>query len=485
MYSDINLLFSRDALYILGVFILSPKVILCVLSILLLAKAATSFTLKTFSAKSFRKKIAIPHGFSEGVMSGMAYPLLIISLALLLVQTVLFIVLPIKNEPAAIARLSLFIVTFVMFICFDKRTPALRAYWFGKNAMWETQGKRGRIAYSDIYSAKVSPKISLSVSNGQQLCKISFFVEGKKLFFGRKKYVCRMTAFAINELANQVEFNKRSRSHAHTLPFKKRVLSFVLSIVLTLMTVSLALPCFSFGILNNVTYSDTDTLITEPLKTVAPITYISFIDGNICVYYENLETVELYSTDGSFVYAINFPASKLKSSDFSVKNGSLNYRYGDTVVRHYPATQTTEVSKYLPEHLALFIDTKEPVVSDTGDVYTHDRHVVLRKEHGTEEYVKFISRSSAVKLFDIEVTWTITAMLLTLAFVIHFMLTDKPKNVPVPRPAVKPEPQRTAPPVNVPPPKPKPPKKGKQKKEKKKKGKKAAYDDSLPDDWMI
>ena len=416
-------------------------------------------------------------------MSGMAYPLLIISLALLLVQTVLFIVLPLKSEITAIARFFLFTLTFAMFIYFDRRTPALRAYWFGKNAMWEKRGKRGRIAYSDIYSAKVSPKISLSISNNQQLCKMSFFVEGKRLLFGRRKYVCRMTAVAINELANQVEFNKRSRSLAHVSSFKKRVLTLVLSIILTLMTVSLTLPCFSSGILNNVTYLGTDNLITEPLETVAPITYISFIDGNICLYYENLEAAELYSTDGSFVYAIKFPASKLKSSDFSVKNGALNYRYGDTVVRHYPATQAIEVSKYLPEHSTLFTNSKEPVVSDTGDVYTQDRHTVFRKEHGKEEYVRFISRSSAVKLFDIEVTWTITAMLLTLGFVINFMLTDKPKNVPSPRPitnTVKPEPESSVPPTNVAP-RPEPPKKGKQKKEKKKK----LYDDTLPDDWMI
>lgn len=467
---------------------MSPKVILCLLSILLLAKAATSFTLKTFSAKSFRKKIAIPHGFSEGVISGMSYPLLIVSLALLLVQTVLFIVLPLKSEPAAIARLFLFIITFLLFVFFDRRTPALRAYWFGKNAMWERRGERGRIAYSSIYSAKVSPKISLPGSNGQQLCKISFFVEGKKFFFGRKKYVCRMTAYAINELANQVEFNKRSHSHTHTLPFRKRVLSFVLSIVLTLMTVSLALPCFSFGVLNSVTYSGTDTVITKPLNTVSPITYISFIDGKLCVYYENLEAAELYSVDGNFLYAINFPSSNLKSSDFSVIGDALNYRYGDTLVRHFPVTQTTEVTKYVPEHSSLFTDSKEPVVSDTGDIYTHDRHVVLCKEHGTENYVRFISRSSAVKLFDIEVTWTLTAMLLTLAFVIHFMLADKPKNVPAPRVQrtnnANYEPQRTAPPANVTP-IPEPPKKGKTKKEKKKKGKKSSYDDSLPDDWMI
>ena len=419
-------------------------------------------------------------------MSGMAYPLLIISLALLLVQTVLFIVLPLKSETAAIARLFLFIITFVAFVCFDRRTPALRAYWFGKNAMWEKRGERGRIAYSSIYSAKVSPKISLPGSSGQQLCKISFFVDGKKLFFGRKKYVCRMTAYAINELANQVEFNKRSHSHQHTLPFRKRVLTFVLSVILTLMTVSLVLPCFSFGILNNVTYSGTDNVITEPLNTVSPITYISFTDGKLCVYYENLEAAELYSADGSFLYAVNFPASKLKSSDFSVKDGTLNYRYGDTVVRHYTNTQTTEVTKYLPEHSSLFINSKEPVVSDTGDVYTHDRHVVLIKKHGTADYVKLISRSSAVTLFDIEVTWTITAMLLTLAFVIHFTLADKPKNVPIPRAqrtaTSSYEPQRTAQPVNVPP-IPEPPKKGKKKKEKK--GKKSTYDDSLPDDWMI
>ena len=210
---------------------MSPKVILCILSILILAKSATSFTLKTLSAKSFRKKIAIPHGFSEGVMSGMAYPFLIISLALLFIQTVLFIALPLKSEVFAIARLILFIITFVLFVCFDKRTPTLRAYWFGKNALWERHGEKGKIPYSDIYGAKVSPKISLPGSNGQQLCKISFFVEGKKLLFGRKKYVCRMTAFAINELANQVEFNARNRARVHMLPFKKRVLSFVLSVI--------------------------------------------------------------------------------------------------------------------------------------------------------------------------------------------------------------------------------------------------------------
>lgn len=424
-------------------------------------------------------------------MSGMAYPFLIISLALLFIQTVLFIALPLKSEVFAIARLILFIITFVLFVCFDKRTPTLRAYWFGKNALWERHGEKGKIPYSDIYGAKVSPKISLPGSNGQQLCKISFFVEGKKLLFGRKKYVCRMTAFAINELANQVEFNARNRARAHMLPFKKRVLSFVLSVILTLMTVSLVLPCFSFGVLNKVTYSDANTIVNEPLNTVSPITYISFIDGKLCVYYESLEAAELYTPDGKLVYAINFPASGLKSSDFSVNNGSLNYRFGDTVVRHYPVTQTTEITKYLPEHAKLFTYSKEPVVSDTGDVYSHNRHSVSRKNYGTEEYENFLSRSAIVKLFDIEVTWTLTAMLLTLAFAIHFILADKPKYAPAPKvqatQSAPSEPEQKSSPFGNPTPPPAPSKKGKKRKKRKsKKDKKhSAYDDSLPDDWMI
>ncbi len=487
IYSDTILLYSRFAPYISEVFVLSPKLILYIIATLLMVKSLISFIFKTLSAKSFRKKVALPRGFAEGVMTGSAYPILIITLVLLLIQSVLFFVLPSKAEPMAILRLFLFIITFFAFIYFDRKTPSLRAYWFGKNAMWEKRGENGKIPYTDIYCAKVSPKISLPGSSGQQLCKISFFVKDKKLFFGRKKYVCRMTSYAINELANQVEFNGRSHSHALALPFKKRVLSFVLSVLLTLITVSLILPVFSFGILNNETYSGAEIIYNEPLKTISPITEIAFIDGKLCVYYKNIEAAEFYTPDGSFAYALSFPASGLKSSEFSVKDGTVNYRYGDTILRHSPLTGETNVSKYTIEHNTLFEKTKEPTVSDTGDIYTHDRHSVLRKDYGKEGYGRFLSRSPFIKLFDIEVTWTLTAMLLTLAFVIHFILADKPKNIPAPRPqkteSVS-EPPRPEPPTSVPP-RFEPPKKNTQVKENKKKEKKSSYDDSLPDDWMI
>ncbi len=407
---------------------MSPKLILCIIGVLLSVKAFASFIIKTLSAKRFCKKIALPHGFAEGVMTGMYYPLLLISLFLLLAQTVIFFVIPSKNEITAILRLFIFILTAIAYGCFDRRTPALRAYWFGKSSMYETHSERGKISYSDVYGAKVSKKISLSGTNGQQLCKISFFVKDKSFFFGRKKYVCKMTVYAINELANHIEFNNKEQKQRMAPSFKKRVLSFALSVLLTLMTFSIALPFFSFGILNEKTYSRSDIVLSEPLKTVAPISDIAFIDGMICVYYEKIEMAELYDTDGNFRYALAFPSSDLKSSDFSVTDGSVNYHYGDTLIRYYPSAGNTEEENYSIEHTELFGISEAPAISDSGTTYTHDGNSVFRKSAEDIAATEFITRSPFNMLFDVEVMWVCTALLLTLAFIIHFILTDRTKN---------------------------------------------------------
>lgn len=404
---------------------MSPRSVLCIVGVLLSAKAVLSFVFKTLSAKSFRKKIALPRGFAEGVMTGLSYPLLLGSLILMLAQTVLFFIISPRNELTAIFRLLIFVLTALVCGAFDRRTPALRAYWFGKSYLYET--RRHRISYFDIYGAKTSQKISLSGGGGQQFCKISFFVKDRSFFFGRKKYVCRMTAYAINELANHVEFNNRAQAHLAAPPFKKRALSFLLSMLLTLLTFSLALPCFSLGILNNEAYSEPNTVLTAPLETVSPISEIGFTDGRLCVYYEALEAFELYDENGNFDRAVSLPASGLKSSDFSVRDGSVNYRYGDVLVRYYPSSGELYETRYSEEQGFLFEPSDSPITSDTGDTYTHDGNSVFRKKSGEDIASGFITRSPLNRFFNIEITWIFTAILLTLSFVIHFVLTDRPK----------------------------------------------------------
>ena len=202
---------------------MKPYTYIIYASIFIFSLCALSFTLRSVKAYAFRKKVALPHGFSEGIMIGPKYTLLITDLALLFIQNVLFLVYKTYSEPILAIRVLCFLVSVVGYLILFIKTPPLLAYWFGQNGLWETSAPSGKVPYSDIYNARLSKKIRLPIMNNQQLCKFSFYVNGRNSFFNPKKYVCKMTACEISALARQVDFSSNSgRRHDEYLSYECR-----------------------------------------------------------------------------------------------------------------------------------------------------------------------------------------------------------------------------------------------------------------------
>jgi hypothetical protein len=156
----------------------------------------------------FRKNIALPHGFSEGIMTGITYPLLWITYGLIAVQFLPFIVFRNSGELLLSARLLFFAVSLLAFAAIKTLTPPLLAYWFGKSSFWDNKGEVGKNAFEDIYCVKVHKKKSSRVINNQQLYKITFYVKEKTFLLIPKKYVCKMTAKQISVLTSYVNFKE-------------------------------------------------------------------------------------------------------------------------------------------------------------------------------------------------------------------------------------------------------------------------------------
>lgn len=385
--------------------------LLCVISAVLFAISAMLFLSQAIYALDFRKKIALTHGFSEAVMSGPYYPLLIVSFSLLFIQFISFVSIGFTTEFNIIMRMFAYISTLVMFLYFRYKTPPLLTYWLGKTCLWRKAGFAGKIPYSEIVGIQISKNVKFPITDTQKLCKVTFFVNPD--FGSCKKITCQITAYDLEALSKQIDVfppdytslagSKARRFSTLLIP----VLLFIIYILAFLITAS-------SGIFNPYRYVGDNSITTEEIKTVTSVTDADVHGEHLCVYYEKIGVISVYKTSGEFLYAIACPSSSLKASDFSVtEDGLINYRLANTLYRYSVSDGSLVSESHIDENSAPLLQFKTNTAGfDYSSVY-------LNGENGEKNTI--ITRPLAVAVFNVEIIWCGLAILIAVSFTMRFL----------------------------------------------------------------
>ncbi len=300
---------------------------------LLLALTLFSFIYQAVRALRFRRNIADTHGFTEGIMTGPWYPLMVMALSLLFIQFLALIIFKPQTELMFCARVLAYLLNFAAFYIFKHRVPPLLAYWFGKTALWDNFGIGGKIPYSDIYCATLSRNIRFPMMNTQQLCKFSFYSKNREHRKLPKRFVCKMTAYELTALASQVDFyshsdGKTAKKEQLNTSCIRRILPFIES----LCAISAVLLLFSFGIFYAPRYDTESFDRTQKIETITDVSSIKMTSDYslICIYYENIGAADIYTSDG-FAYSILLPSDPLCTHDIALTSNNIYFRNGNKV----------------------------------------------------------------------------------------------------------------------------------------------------------
>ncbi len=361
----------------------------------------------------FRTYIAQPHGFYEGIMTGVSYLLFLISYGLLAIQFILFIAFRPTSEIALCVRVILFALTVVAFFIFRALNPSLLAIWFGKSVFWDSRGENGKNLLSDIYGAKVHKKKSSHVINNQQLYKISFYIKDKYFLRLPKKYTCKLTAKQITALTEVVDFKAQEK---RALPLKNLIRAILLPTFAFLIIVSCFFHIASLGVFNSTKYSNGEMPYGHEVNALTPVTDVFASDGKIFVCFADIGAVNIYSSDGNFLYSISTPSSLFKSTDFAFADGELLYRYGGELMHYSANGYFIRTEQYTGEHDELFKNASsglnaQGIVYDAIEVRLGDKVIA--------------SRPCSALLFNNEFLWPITMLLIIAAFMTKYLTEDK------------------------------------------------------------
>ena len=395
-----------------------PNIYIIIITSVIFAFCTAILLYQTLYSVYFRKNIAVKHEFTEGIMTGVSFPLLWVSYGLIAVQLLSFFVFPTESELLLAARLLIFAISVIAFSVFKILTPPLFAYWFGKHAFWDTKGEIGKHSFDDIYAVKVHKKKTTTVINSQQLYRLTFYVKGKTFLLIPKKYSCKMTATQIRVLTAHVDFKESVKPKT---PKKALVYSICVPILIVLITVCCFIQAVSYGILNPEAYTVKADKLDAPItKEIQVISKISDVETNgelIYVYYKNITAVNVYGTDGKYRFSISLPSSLLEHSDIAFSDGALLYKTGDKLLTYTAYGVFLSSEKYIEkEHGKLF---KNDSVSIGNDRLTFDSMGV----HLGSKAI--ISRSGIYALFDPAIIWPINMILIIALFALKFYATSK------------------------------------------------------------
>ncbi|MBE6533764.1 MAG: hypothetical protein E7678_02170 [Ruminococcaceae bacterium] len=389
---------------------MKPYTYIIYVSIFIFAICAITFTFRSANAYTFRKKVALPHGFSEGIMLGPQYTLLITDLALLLIQTALFLVYRTYSEPIIAIRVLCFLLSVLIYFILFLKTPPLFAYWFGQNGLWVTSSQGGKIPYSDIYNARLSKKIRLPIMNNQQLCKFSFYVKGKNSFFIPKKYVCKMTACEISALARQVDFSNNIDLPPQKSAYFARKSTPIFTLLICLVSIIQFVSC---GILNTAKYTYSDTALTEEPITLSSPSELIISDDKLFLYYDSISVASVYTPDGEFLYALSLKPSGLTKRAFNVSGGCINYLCGDTVYIYSTDGSLTETVPYSTSENDIFVSKKPKNVVYQGRTYFLGNNGVGYTTDSANP-VTVIAKDLICRILNPKAAWGINALLLVI-----------------------------------------------------------------------
>ena len=376
------------------------------------AFVATSLSLALLFIGScyFRKKIAVPHGFSEGLVTGAAFPCLVFSYALIFIQSASFIAFPTTSELFLIIRMFIFLVTVVLFIVFRIFTPPLLSLWFGKRSLWFKKGEKGKIPYFSIYGAQIDRVKATKQINNQQLYKISFFAENKKFFSVPYKFTCRLTAKQIVSLKDELDFEPKQNSAVPVSPVYILRLSVSFLAIFSLAVVLFLLIC-SRGVFSVEKYTREVKVSDKEISTVTEISEIYEYDSKVFVYYGMIGGVNVYGSQGDYLYSVTFPSAIFRKNELQVCDGYILYRTGNDVIKCDTDGKYLDTVDYDQLDSESFQSQKNisSLKHDSFNVYAEDGNKVL------------IRRPEFYRLFSQGVLWVFATMLVISLFSIKFL----------------------------------------------------------------
>ena len=366
----------------------------------------------------FRKKIAIPHSFSEGILTGPIFPALIASYAFIFIQFASFIVFKAPHETILTLRLIIFALSTLAFAVFKILTPPLLALWFGKSAFWDSKGTNGKNLYSDIYCAKVHAQKNTHFINNQQLYRISFYVKNQNAFLLPRKYSCKMTAKQISALTPYINF--KSENEKPSVPKRALIYAACLPVLIFGIVLTTFMMTVSTGVLNEQKYQSGSAKLDDEIPTVTNISDICTDGKYIYVFYENITSVNVYDTDGKHVYSVSLEPSVFKHSEIGIaSSGDLLYHIGDQIL-YYSEGKLTKTVQYGDQYENYFKDKKIKIGQAE---FSFDEFNVYRTENG--QTTPFIESPAYLVLFSPVLLWPVTFILIVALFLLRYFADPK------------------------------------------------------------
>ncbi len=401
------------------------NLVFCYAAVALLGICVFFFLFQALRALHFRHKIADTHGFTEGIMTGIAYPMQIIFLSLIFLQFISFIIFTPSSEFLYCLRSGMYILTVILFFVARAHTPKLLAYWFGKTALWDGFGEKGKILYSDIYCASISKSCNPDLMNTQRLCKFSFYANTRTKHGLPIKFTCKMTALELKALSRQVDI----RPHSEAKSVKKEQLHKsricgILPYIKAVCVLSVVMLLFSSGIMYPPRYNEAGAF-NEPTNTVTQITSVKANEDIVGVYFERLECADFYSANGDFLFSVFFPYTPFAETDLRLTETEIIYRLSEKVYYFDITTgeQTAEKEYSQAWEVFSYPEINSEYSTDGISVFKHS-------ENG--ECIYLLKRPAYCFIFSFSVCWTAFVVSLTVIFVLKLIISDRtpPKSKP-------------------------------------------------------
>ncbi len=376
------------------------------------------FTARHLRARSFRLKIADTHGFSQGIMTGYAYPLFIVTTALLVIQFFSFIIFNPKTELEYCLRTSLYAITFCTFVISMKKTPKLLAYWFGKTALWDDFKLKGKIPYTDITCAMLAKENDPLPANPQRLCTFSFYTDKRVIRGIPKKFTCKLTALELTHISEQIPLYHTSDAKKFFKEnLKPNALLNAVPFVKAFAVLSVMMLLFSYGVFFTPRYTPDEYDKSIEVNTVTKVTDVISKDNTIAVYYENINALSVYNTDGTHRFSLVFDVPMLAAQDIRLTDEKIYHRYANSV-NVYSAfdgalVDSSDISKYSDTFL----------INKTTDYSTNGIDVYKTTPSGEREYL--LDRGAYLYPFLPVYSWKLLVISIAALFVIKYIFSDR------------------------------------------------------------
>lgn len=292
----------------------------------LFALCTAALLARTLSAHRFRRTVALPRGFTEGIAAGAAYPIWLIVYAAVFLQCAAYIAFPSSRELDINFRLIAYLGTVILFFAVRCFNLPLLSVWFGNTGIWVCRGASGLISYDAIDTVSIScpgPK----TDGTDAICTVVFYASDRKLFFHPRRYACKLSAY---ELSKYRSLLPEPQADAKKKPSRGGFrLAGALSYVSLLLTVLGAFSLlFSTELFSPYRYDEYAAASSEEIVTSAPVTEVISEGGTVIVRYKAIEAINVYSeADGIFLWSVSRDRAVYTgaSDGLWAKDGSVKY----------------------------------------------------------------------------------------------------------------------------------------------------------------